>query len=307
MLKLLSVVAAAVFLFSSPALGQYCGLGDCDETSEVLSVQGQSWIINATPAPGVCPTNTLSHHHFVISELCVGMPDEAEFVELCNQTGQDVYLKNIWLTDDCNSNDNDYVKIVKNTQSPPANDFVARFPAQAWLMDGDCIVIAPRGDLFYSYYGFYPDFEIKSVSPAPDMILYGGGTAASDFFTDAGEMVLAFCWRGDPGVSGPDVLCDIDYVHWGNTSTAVDKTGICIDGPDPGTGTTCYFNDTNPMFQFIMNADNDADPEPHDAGKSAGRQYCKDAQEYCSGGNACMDGTVPVEIFTWGVLKAMYR
>lgn len=307
MIRVLPLALVAMLLISTPALGQNCLLGNCDETSEVMSVQGQSWIVNGTPTPGVCPTTSMSHHHFVISEICVGMPDSAEFVELCNTTGQDIYLKNIWLTDDCNSNDNDFVNIVNNTQSPPSDDFVARFPAQTWLYDGSCIVIAPRGDLFYEYYGFYPDFEIKSVSPAPDMILYGGGTAETNFFTDSDEMVEVFCWRGDPGYWGPDVLCDVDYVHWGSTSTAVDKTGICIDGPDANVTTTCYYNDTNPTYQFIMNADNDADPEPHDAGMSAGRQYCKDAQEICSGGNACMDGTVPEEEFTWGSVKAMYR
>jgi hypothetical protein len=304
---LLSFIAMVIsLLLVSVAIAGPCAIGGCDETSEVLSWQGQSWIVNGSPTPGSCPTPD-AHHHLVISELCVGALDNAEFIELCNTTGSDIYLNNLWVTDDCNSNDNDYVNIVNNGPwSFPADDFIARFPPEAYFPNNSCIVIAPDGNGFFGTYGFYPDYELKSVSPAADMITIGG-TAASNFFNDDAEMVAVFCWEGNPGVSGPDRVCDIDYVVWGDNASAIDKTGICIDGPDPDALASCYLNDTGVAFQFLMDADNDADPMPHDVGFSAGRQACKDAAEICTGGNACVEGATPTETSTWGSLKILYR
>lgn len=300
-------VGLLVLLFSSsPASAQNCLIGGCDETSEVMNWQGQSWIVNAAPSPGVCPPSLVGHHHLIISEVCVGGPDEGEFIEIVNTMGLDVYLRNVCISDDCNYNDNDYVKIVKNAANPPADDFIARFPTGVYLPDNSCIVIAPDGNDFFNTYGFYPDYELKSVSPAVDMETIGA-TAEGNILDDDNEMVVVFCWRGVPGDWGPDLLCDIDYVNWGGTDTAIDKTGLCIDGPDFGTTTSCYINDTAPMFQFIMNADNDADPMPHDPGCSAARAASKDAAEICTGGNACTDDSVPVEQITWGAMRAMYR
>ena len=176
---LLFLAALAPFVLVSSAYG-YCTIGGCDETSEVLSWQGQSWIVNGTPSPGVCPT-LLGHHHILITEVCVGGPDGGEFVEIANTIGVDLYLKNIWLTDDCNNNDNDYVNIVNNGPwSFPADDFIARFPIQETLPNNSCIVVAPDGNKFFNAYGFYPDFEIKPVSEAKDMITIGAhGNAGS--------------------------------------------------------------------------------------------------------------------------------
>ncbi len=304
---LLSLLVLAIWLLFVPAaFALPCTIGGCDETSEVLSWQGQSWIVNGTPTPGSCPTLD-SHHHLVISELCVGAPDDGEFIELCNTTGNELYLHNLWITDDCNNNDNDYINIVNNGPwTFPGDDFIARFPQDAYFPNNSCIVIAPDGNAFFSVYGFYPDYELKSVSSAADMITIGG-TAAGNFFIDDAEMVAVFCWEGIPGVQGPDLLCDIDYVIWGDNLSAIDKTGVCIDGPDADALTSCYLNDTGPAFQFLMNADNDGDPMPHDAGFSAGRQACKDAAEICTGGNACVEGATPTETSTWGSLKVLYR
>ncbi len=303
--KLMLLAALVPFVLVSSAYG-YCTIGGCDETSEVLSYQGQSWIVNGTPSPGTCPTYA-GHHHILITEFCVGGPDDGEFIEIANTTGVDIYLKNIWLTDDCNSNDNDYVNIVNNGPwSFPSDDFIARFPPQHTLLNNTCIVVAPDGNKFYNAYGFYPDFEIKSVSPATDMITIGA-SADSNLFNDESEMILMFCWRGDPGHWGPDLVCDLDYVIWGDASSGVDKTGLCIDGPDGNTAASCYLADTGPSFQFLVNTENDGDPMPHDPGNSAGRQSSKDAAEICTGGNACEEDSVPIERVTWGGVKAMYR
>ena len=306
-MKALLLIGVLLVVFAtSPAVAQNCLIGGCDETSEVMSVQGQSWNVNAVPTPGVCPTNLVGHHHLMITEVCVGGPDEGEFIEISNTMGVDVYLRNVWLSDDCNSNDNDYVNIVNNAASPPADDFIARFPAGVFLPNNSCIVVAPDGNDFFATYGFYPDYELKSVSPAEDMITIGA-TAESNILFDDDEMIVMFCWRGAPGAWGPDLLCDIDYVNWGGTGTAIDKTGLCIDGPDGNVTTSCYLDDTAPGFQFIMNADNDGDAMPHDSGFSAARAASKDAAEICTGGNACQDGTVPIEEISWGVMKTMYR
>jgi hypothetical protein len=306
-MRALVTVGVLIMVFvTSPVFAQNCLIGGCDETSEVISWQGQSWIVNGAPTPGVCPGSLVGHHHLMITEVCVGGPDEGEFIEIANTMGVDVYLRNVWLSDDCNSNDNDYINIVKNTASPPADDFIARFPTGVYLPNNTCIVIAPDGNNFFNTYGFYPDYELKSVSSAVDMETIGA-TATSDFLVDDDEMVVLFCWKGSPGEWGPDLVCDIDYVNWGGTGTAIDKTGICIDGPDAGLTPSCYLNDTGVVFQFIMDADNDADPMPHDPGLSAGRAECKDAAEICTGGNACQDDTVPVEQMTWGMIKAFYR
>jgi hypothetical protein len=303
---LLLFAVAVSLVVAAPAMAQYCAIGGCDETSEAMDYFGQSWIVNGPPTPGQCP-NTASHHHIVISEICVGDPDAGEFIELCNSTGHDLYLENVWITDDCNNNDNDYTNIVNNGPwSFPADDFIARFPAGYTLADNSCIVIAPDGNKFLSTYGFYPDFEIQSVSSATDMITIGA-TATSNLFNDDGEMIMVFCWKGTPGVSGPDLVCDIDYVIWGDRTSAVCKTGLCVDGPDANTASSCYLDDKVTTFQYLMNADNDADPMPHDPGYSAGRVSCKDAAEICTGGNSCAEGSVPIERVTWGGMKSLYR
>lgn len=306
-MKVTAIVSVlALALMAAPVSAQYCSIGGCDETSEVISWQGQSWIVNAAPTPGTCPTTLVAHHHLLITEVCVGGPDEGEFIEITNTMGADVYLRNVWLSDDCNANDNDYINIVKNTASPPADDFIARFPAGVYIPNNSCIVVAPNGNDFFNTYGFYPDYELQSVSSATDMETIGA-TAGGNFLDDDDEMVVMFCWKGVPGVWGPDLVCDLDYVNWGGTGTAIDKTGVCIDGPDAGLATSCYLNDTGVAFQFILDADNDADAMPHDSGNSAARASSKDAAEICTGGNACQDDTVPVEQITWGVMKAMYR
>ncbi len=57
--------------------------------------------------------------------------------------------------------------------------------------------------------------------------------------TNGGEVVVLYHWDG-----ATDLVQDLDYAVWGDKVEAVDKTGVAIDGPDPDSTTTTYFNDT---------------------------------------------------------------
>ena len=92
--------------------------------------------------------------------------------------------------------------------------------------------------------------------------------------TNSGEVAVLYYWDG-----ASDLVTDLDYVLWGNQNAAVDKSGVSIDGPDPGAAQSTYLAETPTAGQdFLV-------PAPHDLGDSYTRTDFFEGAEAISGGN----------------------
>ncbi|MDZ7308627.1 MAG: endolytic transglycosylase MltG, partial [candidate division KSB1 bacterium] len=217
--------------------------------------------------------------HLLISEFVV-TPTDGEFIEIFNPTFSTIDLSNYYLTDDVSTGNPDYVKVVNGAGAlTVANfDFLAKFPDGASIAPGGVKVVAFTGAGFKTRYGVAPDYEVLGTDTTiADMIgIAVSGTAG---LTNDRETIVLFTWDG---VS--DLVQDVDYVVWGDKSTAVDKSGLAIDGPDADSNPSSYKNDTPVASQTAVNADNDVDSAPHDNGSSAARN-APEAGEKLSSGN----------------------
>jgi len=150
-----------------------------------------------------------------------------------------------------------YYKITtdKNFGGGDWGDFHARFPDGYVIPHGATVTIALWGsDAFYLSYGIVPDielFEDDSYLPddIPEMreVVVG---SRDDYFgpilnnpaegiVSDGESVYLYTWDGKS-----DKILDEDIVNYYSTSSAVDKTGVAIDGIDFGSAPTTYYPDT---------------------------------------------------------------
>ncbi len=217
--------------------------------------------------------------HVLISEFVV-TPTAGEFIEIFNPTSQPIELARYYLTDDVTSNNNDYVKIVNGVSALAVGtaDFMVKFPEGAIIGPGEAQTIAFSDTAFQRIYGLSANYEINnSNANVPDMapIL----VRANAGLTNAGEVIVLFKWDG-----ASDLVQDVDYVVWGNKTTAADKSGLAIDGPDADSNASTYQNDTPVANQTVVNADNDGDTEPHDVNDSAQRAMLE-VGETLTGGN----------------------
>jgi predicted extracellular nuclease len=194
-------------------------------------------------------TVTLVHatDHLLISEVVV-TPTSGEFVEIFNPTDTTIDLSDVYLTDATFSVGSQYYYNIvtgANAGGGGFNDFHARFPDGAIIASHEYQTMAIAGsDDFFATYGADPTYELledgASADGIPDMreALSGSIDAASGL-SNGGEVVVLYHWDG-----ATDLVEDLDYAVWGDKAEAVDKTGVAIDGPDPDTVATAYFNDT---------------------------------------------------------------
>jgi cysteine-rich repeat protein len=209
--------------------------------------------------------------HLVITEVVVS-PSEAEFIEIYNPSTQSVALDNVYISDR-----SDYILLPTGTVPSGSTDFIARFPKGSKIDPGQYLVVAIQGSLGYkTTFGKAPDFELKNSEAAvPDMEAAVTGSIGSQAgLTDGGELVVLFSWDGQS-----DLIKDIDYMVWkGTSATAVYKnSSVCIDGPDTGTTTTCYLDDTNVTNQAYL--------QPPQQGGSLHRCNYLEGTEKKTGGN----------------------
>lgn len=217
--------------------------------------------------------------HLLISEFVV-TPTDGEFIEIYNPTFSTIDLSNYYLTDDVSTSNPDYVKVVNGAAalSVASFDFLVKFPAGASIAPGGVKVIAFSGAGFKTTYAVTPDYEIIGTdTTVTDMVSLAATANAG--LTNTSESIVLFTWDGQS-----DLVQDVDYVVWGNKNTAVDKTGLAIDGPDADSNPSTYKNDTPGASQTVVNADNDSDFQPHETGSSAARN-APEAGERLSGGN----------------------
>jgi len=236
-------------------------------------------IAGALAAPAFAGGDTL-----LISEIVV-TPTAAEFVEILNPTAHYIDLSNVYLTDATFASGGlYYYNIVKgaNAGGGSSGDFNARFPAGAVIAPGERQTISIAGSTGYvSTYGSPPTYELFEDAGSPDAVpdmrpaLPGSiDISTPSGLSNAGEIIILYSWDG-----ASDLVQDLDYVVWGDKDEAVDKTGVAIDGPDPGTATSAYAADTAIASQAVAAAG------AHPSGSSFQRIDNAEGTETSSGGN----------------------
>ena len=227
-------------------------------------------------------TLSFGQDHLLITEFSnrPNTPVNNEFVEIYNGTGATVDLTHYYLTDAPFQGDNDYINIVDGTFTPHSYDFLAKFPDGATIENGQYIIVANKGADFMTTFGFDPDYELLSQSDSvPDMVAPGTDFIASNNgFTDGSEVMILFYWDG-----ASDLVQDVDYLVWGDTEEAADKTGVKKDGPDADTDSTMYLPDTAFENQILLQMISGT--RLHTDGKTMQRKSLEEVGETFTGGN----------------------
>ncbi len=240
----------------------------------------------------IAPPWAQAQDHLLITEFVV-TPTAGEFVEIHNPTANSLDLSNYYLTDEVFNNNNNYINVVKGNFTAFTSDFMVKFPNGASIAPKQFVTIAVSGAGFTVTYGKPADFEIKGDDAnTPDMAAVSVGATVG--LTNGSEIVILFHWDGQN-----DLVQDVDIVQWGDKTTAVNKTGVSIDGMDADANPSTYLADTPVANQFVVNAENDADTDPHDAGNSAQRKLDVEDLETWTGGNGLTGHDETSENFSW--------
>ena len=218
----------------------------------------------------------------LITEVAV-TPTDGEFIEIHNRGGSIIDLTDVYLTDATFSGGGTYYyNIVTGTNAGGGSfaDFHARFPSGATISPGEYQTVAMTGSTaFFGIYGFNPTYELfeddGAADAIPDMLeAFAGSINGQGGLTNGGEVAILYYWDGNT-----DLVSDLDYVIWGDTAEAVDKSGIAIDGPDADADTSTYLNDTVIASQIIVSA------STHASGNSWQRADLTEGTETQTGGN----------------------
>ncbi|WP_170127946.1 ExeM/NucH family extracellular endonuclease [Euzebya rosea] len=220
----------------------------------------------------------------LLTEVVV-TPTAAEFIEIHNPGGASVDLSDVYLTDATFAGGGTYYyNVVTGTNAGGGSfsDFHARFPDGASIGAGEYQTVALAGsDDFFAAFASNPTYELfedgASADSVPDMReAFAGSINNQGGLTNGGEVAVLYHWDGDS-----DLVTDLDYVLWGDTAEAVDKTGVAIDGPDADTDATTYLDDTAIANQVIVDTG-------HSDGSSFQRVDLDEGTETMSGGNGAL-------------------
>lgn len=244
---------------------------------------------------------SLGQNHLLITEFVV-TPTAGEFIEIYNPGPDSVDLTNYYITDGTHAGSGTYYyNIVTGASSGGGSfgDWHARFPAGAKIGPGEYQTISLSGNgNFLTTYGVEPTYELfedNAGTDVPDMLeATPGSINGQGGLTNDGEFIVLFYWDG-----ASDLVQDIDYLVYGDKNEAVDKTGVEIDGPDAGTETSTYQNDTPIDDQTVVNVENDDDEHPHDGGSSAQRVLPVEDVETWTGGNGMTGHDETSENTSW--------
>lgn len=230
-------------------------------------------------SPGV-PASSIKP--LLITEIAV-TPTAGEFIEIYNPNATSVDLSNVYLTDATFAGGSTYYYNIvtgSNAGGGGFGDFLARFPDGATIAPEEYITIAITGsEDFFATYGVNPDYELYEDNATADAIPdmregLAGSINNQGSLTNGGEVAILFYWDGTT-----DLVTDLDYVIWGDTAEAVDKTGVTIDGPDADNIGSTYNNDTPIASQQLVST------SAHSVGESFQRQDLLEGAEITSGGN----------------------
>ncbi|WP_432411343.1 ExeM/NucH family extracellular endonuclease [Rasiella sp. SM2506] len=234
---------------------------------------------NDIGSPGVSGNAILP---LLITEVTV-TPTAGEFVEIYNPNATAVDLTNVYITDATFAGGSAYYyNIVTGADAGGGafGDFLARFPNGASIAAGAYQTVALAGsDNYNTTYGTAPTYELfedgTTADGIPDMLEgLPGSINGQGGFTNGGEVAILFYWDGET-----DLVTDLDYILWGDTDEAVDKTGVSIDGPDADAIASTYGNDTAIANQQLVSA------TAHGAGDSYQRNDLTEGAEVTGAGN----------------------
>ncbi|MEZ4439589.1 MAG: lamin tail domain-containing protein [Polyangiaceae bacterium] len=252
------------------ALGQACnGNGDCLSNNCValtcaalcgdMTTEGGEDCDdgNTDDFDGCSPTCKNPTSHLVISEI-VTAPNGAEMVEIYNPTSSTVSLSAVWIADY-----DTYYLVTQGGTPPQPTDFLARFPSGASIGPGAFRVVSLESATAYqAVYGALPDFDLDGADPgAPAML---GSYTSSSGLTNGDEMVVLFQW------SAGNLVTDLDYLTYGNTSSGMNKSGVNVNG-------SVYASETPLTLQVSASAPG--------IGKSIHRCDTAETSETKTGGN----------------------
>lgn len=219
----------------------------------------------------------------LLSEVTV-TPTAGEFIEIYNPNSTTVDLTDVYITDATFAGTTSayYYNIVTGADAGGGSfgDFLARFPSGATIGAGEYQTLAISGSNNYNTtYGKDPTYELyedgTAADAVPDMIEgLQGSINGQGGLTNSGEVAVLFYWDGIT-----DLVTDLDYVIWGDTAEAVDKTGVSLDGPDADALTSTYANDTPIANQVVVSA------SAHGNGDSYQRQDLVEGSEVSVSGN----------------------
>tara|TARA_A100000171_G_scaffold52985_1_gene75012 strand:+ start:8091 stop:12812 length:4722 start_codon:yes stop_codon:yes gene_type:complete len=230
-------------------------------------------------SPGVSSTAVLP---LLLSEITV-TPTAGEFIEIFNPNATAVDLTNVYITDATFAGGGTYYYNIvtgANAGGGGFGDFLARFPNGASIAAGAYQTLAISGSEDYTTtYGMAPTYELyedgATADGIPDMLEgLPGSINGQGGLTNSGEIAILFYWDGET-----DLVTDLDYVLWGDTNEAVDKTGVSIDGPDADATASTYADDTPIANQELVAAGS------HPGGESFQRNDLTEGAELSGTGN----------------------
>ena len=188
-------------------------------------------------------SNTQVASHVLITEIAYS---GAEFIEIHNPTSNDIILENYYLTNTPESKGNHYYDITRGLINPKDyitgefGGFYARFPKESIIKSGETQVITLVSDKeFTNTYGVTPSYHMIPKESKNNMrTIFPGSTGSftdPPTITNLEDSIYLFYWDGKS-----DLVTDKDIIYLGGLGESFDKTGIGIDGPDPGNEVTTY-------------------------------------------------------------------
>jgi len=166
--------------------------------------------------------------HLVFTEVVL-QPSDGEYVRIENPTGAPINLADYYLTDATDpANGKYYYNLPSGTDywSGGSTDFIVRFPDQDLAANSALVVSITSSTSYQNTYGHAPDLALKE-----DFLpVVAGQTtigAAPYFLDNTLETLVLFHWDGSSSI-----VQDVDYLLWGDTTYAVDKTDVAGYQPD---------------------------------------------------------------------------
>lgn len=162
--------------------------------------------------------------HLLISEIVI-QPSDGEYLVIYNPTEQNINLTNYYITDGTDvGQDKQYYKLPSGVDywSGRSSDFIARFPAGLTLAASDKLVLSVRDSVrFHQTYGTNADLTLMDNMLSVDEVESTLGSSGLPKLTNSAETLILFYWD-----EISEEVQDVDYLLWGDTSHAIDKTGI---------------------------------------------------------------------------------
>ncbi len=185
-----------------------------------------------------------------------------ELIEIHNPTASEISLSHVYLSDF-----KTYYLVTQGTATPNSSDFLVKFPAGTSIAAGGYLVVSLEpAAAFQTTFGAPPDFDFDPNDLlAPAMEPAKGAISSTAGLSNGDEMVVLFFWDGSA-----DLVKDVDYLLYGNTSDAMNKSSITV-------GSSTYLAETAEASQAYAVA--------HAAGKSLNRCVFDEGTETQSGSN----------------------